>query len=216
MIYFLFSVLEHFCELHHASESENILELDEVGLQIPNHPPPPPPVPVYTQINITIPSQTVSPQLDSLGSSPRSDYSSYSSSSSKIYHNAADTAKEKIITEIKNLTPKLKKTNVSGTQSPKLNQMISSLETSSAKNVIKRVSTGLFVPINNYEPTISYCQLSPLPDNLTYTNDNPEKVHNGNGKTFINSITVDAKDYKNRDDLSDVPICCECNIEIVR
>lgn len=60
--------------------------------------------PTYGQVNITIPLST-SPQLDSKGSSPRSDYSSHSSTSSKNVQ--SDTAREKFLSEMRGVTHEL-------------------------------------------------------------------------------------------------------------
>nr|CAI5847514.1 unnamed protein product [Callosobruchus analis] len=202
---------------HATQETENLVELDEVDVPLPSHPPPPPPVPVYSQINITIPYQnttlpfqSTSPQLDSIGSSPRSDYSSYSSSSSKNHHSegypaSKEAAREKIMSEIKNLTPKLKNVNVSEKQSPKMN----SIETTTTT---KKVTSELFVPINNYQQKFETKRSSLyLPDNVTYSNTmdstaTSKKITNGD----------DEKTFKGGDGLPSLPICCKCNAEIAR
>ncbi|CAH1236624.1 unnamed protein product [Diabrotica balteata] len=205
--------------LCHAKESENLVELDEISLQIPNQPPPPPPVPVYSQINVTIPYQSISPQLDSIGSSPRSDYSSYSSSSGKNIQ-TTETSKEKVISEIKALTPKLKKVTLSDTQSPKMNYVVSNVETTITNNN-KKVTSELFVPINDYSNSsksdlysVKISDLD-LPDHLTFSS----KPVDGNtiSKVYINSgVTKDASDYRDTNNLASVPICWICNSEIVR
>ncbi|XP_056638381.1 PDZ and LIM domain protein Zasp isoform X6 [Diorhabda sublineata] len=208
---------EHVNSLCHARESENLLELDEISSQIPNQPPPPPPVPVFSQINVTIPYQSSSPQLDSIGSSPRSDYSSYSSSSGKNVQ-TTETSREKIVSEIKSITPKLKNVNLSETQSPRLNYVVSNVETTITNNN-KKVTSELFIPINNYHsPKHSFHIRSTdlnLPDQLTFSN----KPVDGNGisKVYLSSgITKDATDYKDSNNTPGVPICWKCNLEIVR
>ncbi|XP_018564667.1 PDZ and LIM domain protein Zasp isoform X4 [Anoplophora glabripennis] len=208
------SSAEHASEVCHANEIESFLELDEVGLQIPDHPPPPPPVPI-SQINITIPYQCTSPQLDSIGSSPRSDYSSYSSSSSKNPQNAnTEIAREKILSEIRNLTPKLKKVNISGTQSPRMNYIVNNVETTVTNNT-KNVKSELLIPVNDY--TSLNQDNFPLPDNLTFANQsNNDKAPNETSKAYFSSVTKDSKDYKNKDHLPEAPICWKCNTEIAR
>lgn len=220
MLFSFYCILEHVNDLCHASENENLLELHEVGLPIPNHPPPPPPVPVYSQINISIPC--TSPQLDSMGSSPRSDYSSYSSSSSRNQM-TNEVARDKILSEIRNLTPKLKKVSVSGTQSPRLNYMVNNVETTETTetngkttNSTKKVVTELLIPINNPPKSSSPTTFS-LPDNLTFANQLSDRNHNETSKNSINNgITKDSAEYRNSDNLPDVPVCCVCNSEIVR
>lgn len=188
---FLF-ILEHVSELCHAKESENLLELDEISMQIPNQPPPPPPVPVYSQINVSIPYQSVSPQLDSIGSSPRSDYSSYSSSSGKNTHITESTreSREKIVTEIKNLTPKLKSVHLSDTQSPKMNYVVSNVETT-INNNNKKVTSELFIPINYSHSS----EKLDLPDHLTFSNTD-EHLHYSNKSDHLNKLNY----YSNRTD----------------
>ncbi|XP_049821891.1 PDZ and LIM domain protein Zasp isoform X3 [Aethina tumida] len=214
----------------------NLPLYQESTLEPPNCPPPPPPVPVYNQINITIPYQSTSPHLDSKGSSPRSDYSSYSSSSSK--NPSMETAREKILSEIKNITPKLKKVTVSDTQSPKLNYfrdtsdistktMTTTTETVTNYNNntytpqkpsegTYKVKTEFTIPINNYSSNEDkkVNNQTNLPDNLTYSNkpnDNQISTHR-----FNTSATEDVNDYKATGNLPDVPICCQCNTEITR
>ncbi|KAJ8913506.1 hypothetical protein NQ315_017056 [Exocentrus adspersus] len=207
---------EHASELCHANETENFIELDQVSLQLPTRPPPPPPVPVFSQINITIPYQSASPQLDSIGSSPRSDYSSYSSSSSKNpgQIQSTEAAREKILSEIRSLTPKLKKVNVSGTQSPRMNYIVNNVETTVTNNV-KKVKSELLIPVNDYNNSKDH---SPLPDHLTFANrPDFDRAPNEISKTYFGSgVTKDAKDYKSKDNFPEAPICWKCNTEIVR
>nr|XP_023013498.1 PDZ and LIM domain protein Zasp isoform X5 [Leptinotarsa decemlineata] len=205
------STTEHASELCHASENENPLELDEISLQYPKYPPPPPPVPVFSQINITIPVRSTSPQLDSIGSSPKSDYSSHSSSSGKNLQSARD----KVFADIRNLTPKLKKVSMSDTQSPRLNYIVNNVETT-VTNGNKKVTSELFIPINDYHASKhSSTESLPLPDHLTFTNKLNEKEAEGATRVYINnSVTQDAADFKNNP--ADVPVCCVCNTEIAR
>ncbi|KAJ8981719.1 hypothetical protein NQ317_003784 [Molorchus minor] len=179
---------EHANELCHANVCENMIELDELSLQIPNCPPPPPPVPVYSQINITIPYQCTSPQLDSIGSSPRSDYSSYSSSSSKNPQiQSTEAAKEKIMSEIKSLMPKLKKVSLSGTQSPRMNYIVNNVATA-VTNDKKKVKSELLISVNDYSNDKLHEEGVTLPDNLTFANKPNEITQRQNGKIDTNVI----------------------------
>ncbi|KAJ8943356.1 hypothetical protein NQ318_002589 [Aromia moschata] len=178
--------------------------------------PPPPPVPVYSQINITVPYKCTSPQLDSIGSSPKSDYSSYSSSSSKNPQiQTTEAAREKIMSEIKGLTPKLKKISLSDTQSPRMSYIVNNTETVPTKNH-KKVKSELLIPINDYtHEKFSDQDKVPLPDNLTFANKpNPNRQsENGN---ISNGVTKNAADYVTKDNLPDVAVCCICNMDIDR
>lgn len=220
----------------YANENKSIVELEEIRLQIPKQTPPPPPVPVYTQISITIPC--TSPQLDSLGSSPKSDYSSYSSSSGR-QHSGNESAKEKIITDIRSLTPKLKNVNISDKQSPRINYMVNNEDTVETKEAlgkplthsIKKVTSELFIPIYNHDVTYNYsynsnsdsmgkedviltADVSTIPDNLMFANQtliqNTQKINNINS----NDASKDANSNKRRN--SKPAICNVCNIEITR
>lgn len=193
--YFIFRFvwfLEH--ELYHATESENLVELEEIGLQVPKHTPPP--VPVYTQINITIPCS--SPQLDSLGSSPKSDYSSYSSSSGKQIA-TVDTAKDKILTDIRSLNPKLKSVHLSDKQSPRINYIVSTMGAAdtketfdkSVKTETKKISIELDNDPKNYDKT-------------SYVNQQVTRVNTQS----VNKQGPNESSEKN--------ICVVCNNEITR
>ncbi|CAG9824975.1 unnamed protein product [Phaedon cochleariae] len=212
------SSTEHVSEVCHASENENLVELDEIGLEFPKNPPPPPPVPIYTQINISIPYQSLSPQLDSKGSSPRSDYSSYSSSSGKTAQ-LGDSAREKVLSDIRNLTPKLKKVSVSDTQSPRMNYIVNNakVSVSNGNSNNKKVTSELHIPIRDFRSSIhlSAENLS-LPDNLTYSNQTvEEKKPRSVNRIFINGARQEEiDDAKNNP--SDVPVCCKCDSEIPR
>lgn len=219
-------------ELCHANENENIVELEEIDLQT-QHIQSPTSIPVYTQINITIPNiPCTSPQLDSLGSSPKSDYSSYSSSSGKQHSNNEST-REKILSDIRSLTPKLKNVNLSEKQSPRINYMANSVEAIGKipHTSNKKVISELFIPI--YDQDVSYnsdyhsnsesmedhnSTLIPtkpnLPDNLTFANQNKRD----DSKKSINIMNngfdeeVDSITKNNRKPT----ICNKCNSEISR
>lgn len=212
------------------------MELEEIGLQIPKHDLHPQPVPVYTQICITIPC--TSPQLDSLGSSPKSDYSSYSSSSGK-QPVSNESVREKVVSDIRNLTPKLKNVNLSDKQSPRMNYMVNNVQTIETKETLgktvtnsnKKVTSQLFIPI--YEPDIRYnsdcvsnsdsaeddlirtTDISNLPDNLTFSNQtivkNPQKRQNNN---IHNEAFKETNSNKNSNKKS--TFCNVCNFEITR
>lgn len=227
--YFTYCLLEHVNELYHARENENLVELEEIDLQIPKHSQTPVTVPVYTHINITIPTlPCTSPQLDSLGSSPKSDYSSYSSSSGK-QHSINDSARDKIMSDIRSLTPKLKNVNLSEKQSPRINYMVNNVESvgKTTNNNSKKVTSELFIPI--YEHEVSYnddyhpnsdsnftltAKTSKLPDNLTFANqnliDDTEKTSN----TINNSFSKDVN--SNKKHKTKPAICNTCNTEISR
>lgn len=230
--YFTYCLLEHVNELYHASENENLLELEEIDLQNPKHIQTPATVPVYTQISITIPSiPCTSPQLDSLGSSPKSDYSSYSSSSGK-QHLSNDSTRDKIMSDIRSLTPKLKNVNLSEKQSPRINYMVNNVESvgKTINNSTKKVTSELFIPI--YEHDVSYssdyhsnsdsmedqnvtltANASNLPDNLTFANqnmDDAEKTSNAINNGFSKDVNSNKK-HKRKP-----AICNTCNTEISR
>lgn len=214
--------------MYHASENENFLEIEEIGLQIPKHKPPPPPVPVYTQINITIPR--TSPQLDSLGSSPKSDYSSYSSSSGR-QNSINESTREKVNADIRNLTTKLRNVNVSNKQSPRINYLVNNVHTVETKenpdkilnSTTKKVTTELFVPLYDHNPAYSSeyhlnsdssddrelsSVTTTLPDNLTFANQ--ITIENVPKKTY----TANNKDTTN--DAQKAVVCNVCNYEITR
>lgn len=218
MYFFIFFslILEHVRELFHASENDNLLELEEIDLQVPEHAPPS--VPVYTQINITIPC--TSPQLDSLDSSPKSEYSSYSSSSGKQHSNSESTT-EKIGSDIPGLTPKIKNMNLSNKQTPRINYM-ARLQTKETlgKNLTdspNKVMSEIFIPINdcmnksnsNYIDNQDNMVTISLPDNLSFANqrvfENKEKINNTNN--------VDA--YSNQKLNKKPAICNVCKTEII-
>lgn len=142
-------------------------------------------IPVYSQVNITIPVST-SPQLDSKGSSPRSDYSSQSSSSCKNPQ-SIDPARDKFLADLHN------------SASVKRNNYLSepSFHYSSAmySQVSKPQTTKEFARYQS-EPDLN------LPDNLTFAN----KTHN--------DALTNAEDVANSK--TDAPVCCQCNIEIAR
>jgi hypothetical protein len=128
-------------------------------------------IPVYSQVNITIPVST-SPQLDSKGSSPRSDYSSQSSSSCKNPQ-SIDPARDKFLADLHN------------SASVKRNNYLSepSFHYSSAmySQVSKPQTTKEFARYQS-EPDLN------LPDNLTFAN----KTHNDaltNAEDVANSKT---------------------------
>ncbi|XP_015835999.1 PDZ and LIM domain protein Zasp isoform X1 [Tribolium castaneum] len=125
--------------------------------------------PSYGQVNITIPLST-SPQLDSKGSSPRSDYSSQSSSSSKNPQNV-DIARDKFLSELRSAEAKKNESSLHN-------------------------SSPLFSHVSKPQTTKEFTRSEPdlnLPDNLT----------------FANALTEDKA--KNA-----TPVCCQCNVEIVR
>lgn len=219
--------------LYHASQSENSVELEEIDLQMSKRIPSPPTVPVYTQISITIPAISCSsPQLDSLGSSPKSDYSSYSSSSGK-QNPSSDSTREKIMSDIRTITPKLKNVNLSEKQSPRINYMVNNVESAGKifGNGTKTVTSELFIPINNHDSTFnsdyhSYSDstedrdvtlttnTASLPDNLTFANQkliyDSRKYSNGNN----NGFSKDANSNKNANQKP--AFCNKCNSEIGR
>lgn len=232
-VYSQIYLLEHVSELYHASENENLMELEEIGLQIPKHAPPPPPVPVYSQISITIPC--TSPQLDSVGSSPKSDYSSYSSSSGR-QNSGNESVRDKMSSDIRSLPPKLKNVNISDKQSPRINYMMNNVETVETKQTIgktftnstKKVTSELFIPIYDHnviynndfsestdDPDVTLTDdRSTLPKNLTFSNhtviENSQEISNTNN---CNSNTSDNSSKKPH---RKPAICNVCNIEITR
>lgn len=215
----LLCVLEHVSELYHTNLRTKVTDLDEVCQHLPP-PPPPPTIPVYSQINITIPQQNFQSsvsQLDSIGSSPKSDYSSNSSTSSGKHHNSMDTAKEKIITEInKGLIPKLKRVSISETQSPRLNFIVSNVNTVIENNV-KRVKSELLIPINN-NSTISNNKIATentLPDHLTFANKSTSHEE-FTEKVFKRFSTDEFEETANDIASKTAPICWKCNSEITR
>lgn len=227
--YFTYYLLEFVNGLYHASESENSVELEEIDMQMSKHIPNPPTVPVYTQINIAIPAMSCSsPQLDSLGSSPKSDYSSYSSSSGKQNHNN-DSNREKIMADIRTLTPKLRNVNLSEKQSPRLNYMVHNVEAvcKPTGDIAKKVTSELFIPIHNHESSRnsdynSYSDstdynggsVTPnkgnLPDNLTFANQ--DLIYDN--QKYNNGFSKDVNSNKNANNKS--VFCTTCNTEIGR
>lgn len=218
-------------ELCHANENENSVELEEIDLQT-QHSQPPTSVPVYTQINITIPNiPCTSPQLDSLGSSPKSDYSSYSSSSGK-QHSNSDSTREKIMSDIRSLTPKLKNVYLSEKQSPRINYMVNSVEAFGQipLNSSKKVTSQLFIPIiehdMSYNGNHSNCEStedhnrtlitnkSNLPDNLTFANQNIIDDSKKSSKIMNNGFNEEIDINKKND--RKPTICNICNTEISR
>lgn len=207
------------------------MELEEIDLQT-QHVQPPTSVPVYTQINITIPNiQCTSPQLDSLGSSPKSDYSSYSSSSGK-QHSNSDSTREKILSDIRSLTPKLKNVNVSEKQSPRINYMANSVEAIGKipHNSTKKVISEVFIPISHHD--VSYnsdyhtstdsmddraliLTKLKLPENLSFANQN--KIDDSKNSSIIMNNSFDEEvDSIIQNNNRKPTICNKCNTEIAR
>lgn len=113
-----------------------------------------------------------------------------------------DAAKDKIITEInKGLIPKLKRVSVSETQSPRLNYIVSNVQTVTENNV-KRVKSELVVPIGK-----RIASESNLPDHLTFAN----------AEEFSETVfrRVNEKSHRDTDEKT-APICWICNVEITR
>lgn len=137
--------------------------------------------PTYGQVNITIPLST-SPQLDSKGSSPRSDYSSQSSSSSKNPQ-SIDIARDKFLTDLRSGEVKKNDEGLSHHSSPMFS------------HVSKPQTTKEFTRYQS-QPDLN------LPDNLTFANQTQSEALTN---------TEDAANAKNP-----TPICCQCNVEIVR
>lgn len=104
--------------------------------------------PSYAQVNITIP-QSTSPQLDSKGSSPRSDYSSQSSTSSKPY--SLDIARDKIISELRIKT----ENGINGGAETPLQH---------SSPIYSQVIKPQTKEFTSYQPDLK------LPDNLTFAN----------------------------------------------
>ncbi|KAH1013365.1 hypothetical protein HUJ04_002365 [Dendroctonus ponderosae] len=194
-------VLEHESAIYQTNLQQSVTQLDEECQQLPL-PPQPPTVPVYSQITISIPTSSF--QLDSIGSSPKSDYSSNSSTSSGRHTSASiDAAKDKIITEInKGLIPKLKRVSVSETQSPRLNYIVSNVQTVT-ENSVKRVKSELVVPIGK-----RIASEDNLPDHLTFAN----------AEEFSETVFRRVGSGKSQRDADEktAPICWICNVEIIR
>lgn len=104
---------------------------------------------------------------------------------------------------------------MSGTQSPRMNFIVNNVETTVSNN-IKNVKSELLIPVNDYT-SLNQDHVS-LPDNLTFSNRiSNDKALNETSKAYFSSgVTKDSKDYKNKDELPEVPICWKCNTEIAR
>lgn len=153
--------------------------------------PPLPPVPLFNPINITIPY--TSTPLDSKGSSPRSDYSSTSSTGTKN-QNSLDLARENILSELKHLQPRLRKTDNSIPQLPKMELLVKDKpkdDNEEVENIIKET----------------------LPDNLTFANNKPDRNQTETTTVALNnSVTQNINDECKTKE----PICNVCNVEITR
>lgn len=104
---------------------------------------------------------------------------------------------------------------MSGKQSPKMNFIVNNVETTVTNN-IKNVKSELLIPVNDYT-SLNQDHVS-LPDNLTFSDQTSiGKAPNEISKAYFSSgVTKDSKDYKNKDEMPEVPICWKCNTEIAR
>lgn len=178
------------CVLEHAHPNLTEITMEECQQLAMN--PAPISVPVYGQINISIPSTTHS-QLDSIGSSPKSDYSNSSTSSGR--NSNLEGAKDRIITEItKGLIPKLKRVSISETQSPRMSFLLNNGDYS------KRVKSELVVPINGARGGVSKRVIteSNLPDHLTFTS----------------QMETISKEFSRNGREESGPKCLKCNTEV--
>ncbi|RZC34712.1 PDZ and LIM domain protein Zasp, partial [Asbolus verrucosus] len=141
--------------------------------------------PSYTQVNIAIPVST-SPQLDSKGSSPRSDYSSQSSSSSKNLQ-SIELARDKIVSELRNVALDEKEDSSSKPSFHESSAMYS--------QVSKPQTTKEFIRYQS-EPDLN------LPDNLTFAN-----------KTQSDTLT---NSEEMPDSKAETSVCCQCTKDIAR